>query len=158
MSLAYLLHSSFTDRVFTSVVLLVLIPVLIIHLRHRFVYPVMTLVGFLCALGLHPVAGEADFGGSLLGSVLGVAIFLPLFVVGRLIFRVEALGVGDVLLAGMIGGMVGYRLAPAAYLLGSLFGALASGWLLLIGRKRRRDYIPFGSGMCPAAIVVLIAR
>ncbi len=132
--LTYLLRSSSTDLVVTSVFLLVLIPALIIDLRHHLVSPVMTLVGFLCALGLNPVAGEVDLGGSLLGAVLGVAIFLPLFRIGRLIFRVKALGVGDVLLAGMIGGMVGYRLAPAAYLLGSLLGALASGWLLLIGR------------------------
>ncbi len=158
LPVAYLLRSSFTDLVVTSVFLLVLIPALIIDLRHHLVYPVMTLVGFLCALGLNPVAGEVDLDDSLFGAALGVAIYLPLFVLVRVIFEVEAPGFGDVLLAGIIGGMVGYELAPAAFLLGSLFGALASGWLLLIGRKGRRDYIPFGSGMCLAAIVVLIAR
>lgn len=158
LAMAYLLRSSFADLVVTSVFLLVLVPVLIIDLRHHLVYPVMPLAGFLCALGLNPVASEVDFTASLLGGLLGVVLFLLLFVLGPLIFRIEALGFGDVLLAGMIGSMVGYRHAPAAFLLGSLFGALASGWLLVMGRKGRRDYIPFGSGMCLAAIAVLIAR
>ncbi len=158
LSLVYLLRSSFADLVITSVYLLILIPVLIIDLGHHLVYPAMTLVGFLCDLGLNPVAGEVSIEDGLLGGCLGAAIFLPLFVLGCLIFWVEALGFGYVLLAGMIGAMVGYRLALAAFLPGSLFGALASGWLLLIGSKRRRDYIPFGGGMCLAAIMVLIAR
>jgi prepilin signal peptidase PulO-like enzyme (type II secretory pathway) len=49
-------------------------------------------------------------------------------------------------------------LEGSAFLLGSLFGALASGWLLVMGRKGRREYIPFGTGVCLAAIAVLIAR
>ncbi len=47
--LTYLLRSSSTDLVVTSVFLVVLIPVLIIDLRHHLMYSVMTLVGF-CAL------------------------------------------------------------------------------------------------------------
>lgn len=155
---AFATRSSLTDWVVTVGFLLLLTSLLLIDLRHHLVFPVMTLVGFVAALVLNPLAGEETFLSSLVGGLAGAGGFFLLFLLGLLIFRVQALGFGDVLLALMIGAMTGFRLMPGTLMLGTLLSAGASVGLLLLGRKGRRDYIPFGSGMCLAAIIVLVLR
>lgn len=149
---------STVDLVVTVVFLLLLTVALIIDLRHHLVYPLMPLTGFAAALLLNPLAGEVTFASSLAGGLAGAGAFLAIFLLGLLIFRTQALGFGDVLLALMIGAMVGFGLTPRALFLGMLFGAAASLGLLAVRRKALRDYIPFGSGMCLAAMLVLIER
>ncbi|MDP9379288.1 MAG: A24 family peptidase [Chloroflexota bacterium] len=158
LSLAYLLQGMTSDLLITSIFMIILVPTLIIDLRHHLVYPLMPLSGFLLGLVLNPIGDRVSFGDSLLGGLLGALAFLGLFLLGRLLFHVDALGFGDVLLAGMIGAMVGLGFVWAALFLGSLFGAFASIGLLLTRRMGRRDFIPFGSGMCLAAILVLAVQ
>ncbi len=56
----------------------------------------------------------------------------------------------------MIGAMVGFPLVVGTLFIGSVLGALAGGLLLIIRRRGRRDYIPFGSGMCLATMLMLV--
>ena len=158
LALAYVYRDSWPDLLVTSLFLLLLISILIIDLRHHLVYPAMPLLGFVTALPLNPIGGEASFPSALYGGVAGAAAFFLLFLLGLLLFRVQALGFGDVLLALMIGAMVGLPLTPAALLLGTVLGALGSLALLAFRRKGLGDYIPFGSGMCLAAMVVIVLR
>ncbi len=113
---------------------------------------------FFAGVALNPLAGESGVWSSLLGGLLGTVVFLLLFLVGLLVFRVKALGFGDVLLAGMIGSMTGVGLTLSALFLGALVSGPGSAALLLLRRKRSRDFIPYGVGMCLAAMLVLLAR
>ncbi len=158
VGLAYRLSASVADFLVTCVFVLLLIAILLIDLRHHLVYPLMPLAGVLLGLALNPVGGSAGFSSSLVAALLAALAFLGLFLLGKLLFGVEALGSGDVFLAAMIGAMVGAEFVWAALFLGSIFGAVASLVLLLARSHGRRDYIPFGTGMCLAAILVLVAR
>lgn len=158
LTLAYLLRGSALDAIVTSLFLLILIPILSIDLWYRLVYPVMPLANSLAGLALNPLAGEASVWSSLLGGLPGTVVFLLLFLVGFLVFRVEALGFGDVLLAGMNGSMTSVGLTLSALFLGALVSGAGSAALLLLRRKRSRDFIPYGVGMCLAAMLVLLAR
>ena len=156
--LAYLVDASISDIAVKGILMLLLISMLIIDLRHHLVYPLMALAGFLAGLVLNPLVGELSWWNGLLAAFLAALAFLGLFVVGRLLFRVEALGFGDVLLAGMIGSMVGLELVASTLFLGILISGLASAALLVMRLKGRQDFVPFGSGMCLAAILVLVIR
>lgn len=158
LALAWSTRSSLADAAVTAVFALILIPILIIDLLHHDVYPLMPLTGFIAGLALNPFAGEASFLGSLIGGLLGAVAFLVLFLVGLLLFRTDALGSGDIMLAGMIGAMAGFALTPLALLLGTILSGLGGGLLLVFRRKGMGDYVPFGSGMCLAAIIVLMLR
>lgn len=158
IGLAYVYRSSRADFWGTTTFLLLLIAITLIDLRHHLVYPLMPIVGFLAGAMLNPVTGEASSNSSLVGAAGATGAFLALFLLGLLLFRVQALGFGDVLLAAMIGSMVGWRLMPATLFLGAVLSSVAGLVLLLVRRKDMRDYIPFGSGMCIAAMVVLILR
>ena len=158
LALAYDRRTSIPDFLVTGVFVLLLISILIIDLRHHLVYPLMPLAGVVLGVLLNPVSGEVMFLSSFVGALLAAGAFLALFLLGLVLFRVQALGFGDVLLAGMVGSMVGFGLTPAALALGSILGAVAAVLLLLVRKKGMGDYIPFGSGMCLAAILVLISR
>ncbi len=158
LGLNYRLNASVADFVVTSIFALLLIAILLIDLRHHLVYPLMPLTGVLLGVVLNPIGGDIGATSSLLATLLATLAFLGLFLLGKFLFGVEALGSGDVFLAAMIGAMVGTEFVWAALFLGSIFGAVASLVLLVARSHGRRDYIPFGTGMCLAAILVLAVR
>lgn len=92
---------------------------------------------------------------SLLGIVAGAGIIWGMGVLGRVLFRKEAMGFGDVKFMGMIGGFtgpVGVVLAIlVACVLGSVIGILG----YVVTRSR---YIPFGPYLSLGAFVVLFFR
>lgn len=153
---AYLNRSSLAEWLITVSLVMLLISILLIDLQHHLVYPLMAVGGFVAALMLNPLTDDVTFLSSLVGGLVAAFGFLLLFVLGLVLFRVQALGFGDVLLALMIGAMVGFGRMPGTLLLGTLLGAGASLALLVFRLKGRQDYIPFGSGMCLAAILVLV--
>ena len=93
-------------------------------------------------------------------SSLGAAgVFLIFYLVARMLYGQAALGFGDVLLAGLIGGAVGATIGPTA-VFGTLFLGmiLASAGGVIVGLVRRRGlrtYFAYGSYLAAAAIIVL---
>ena len=91
------------------------------------------------------------------GAVIGYVSLLVVAVVGRLVFRREAMGLGDVKLLAMIGAYLGplsllfiFVVAPAG---GALFGVLSP---LARGRRIRGGTMPFGPFLAIGAIVYLL--
>jgi leader peptidase (prepilin peptidase)/N-methyltransferase len=91
------------------------------------------------------------------GGALAFALFLLLYGLGRCLFGRGALGPGDVKLAGLIGAIVGVEIAPYALALGILAAGAAAAILLLTGRARRGDVIPYGHFLALAAVACLAA-
>ena len=108
------------------------------------------------ALATLAAGGEGQLLSAVAGMLLAGGLFLALAVLGRRLFGRDALGMGDVKLAALIGALVGLERMPWALLLGVLLaGAVAAG-LLLSGRARRGDSLAYGSCLALAALVVLM--
>lgn len=75
--------------------------------------------------------------------LVGVAIGLGLFGVQYLISRGEWIGSGDILLGGVLGGLLGWRVTLGSFALAYILGALVAIPLLLIKRQVKQA-IPFG--------------
>jgi leader peptidase (prepilin peptidase)/N-methyltransferase len=112
---------------------------------------VITLPSYpLLALTLLPT-GEllrALLGGLALAALYGVLWFL----------RPEAMGLGDVKLAGLIGmaaGALGWQAWTVAAIGGQVLGALYAVILLLAGRATRDTQFPFGPFMLLGALTAL---
>jgi leader peptidase (prepilin peptidase) / N-methyltransferase len=70
-----------------------------------------------------------------------------------------ALGFGDVRLAPLIGGALGWlgvRYALLAFVLGAFLGAITGLALIALGRKGRRDPLPFGAFLAVGAVIALL--
>ena len=126
-----------------------------IDLQRRLVYPSVVMTGILASLLLNPLLCNTNLTNTLVGLLEGLIVFTLIFAIGIMIFRASALGVGDILLAAMIGGMVGARSALAALILGVVLAGVYATLLLITGKASRKSYFAFGAPLCVAAIVVI---
>lgn len=155
----------------------------VIDLEHRLIlYPTSlfgAVLGFIVGTSIHSRADGLLLGAgkSLLGGVFGFAVMLLLYQFGTLIARLrarrmqaagqaddeeEALGGGDVYLAGVLGLMLGWPYIWNALLLGVLLGGLFSIVFLAALVLRRRyssealmTFIPYGPYFILSAFYLL---
>jgi len=90
---------------------------------------------------------------SLLGMGVGAGVIWALGIVGRALFRKEAMGLGDVKLMAFVGGFLGWQLALLAIVLGAVVGAIVGLLMLLRTRDTR---LPFGPYLSLGAIVAML--
>ncbi len=90
---------------------------------------------------------------SLVGMFLGAGVIWALRVVGRALFRKEAMGLGDVKLMAFVGGLLGWKLALLAIVLASFIGAAVGLVVLAVTRERR---IPFGPYLSAGALLAAL--
>jgi leader peptidase (prepilin peptidase)/N-methyltransferase len=115
------------------------------------VYPALMALILIAALFDHKALAAMLFGLIIYGG-----LFLLLYGLGFLLYRTEALGLGDVKLALLIGLMIGWPAIVQALILGGLFGAAISLLLLGMGVATRRTYIPYGIFMATGAVLALL--
>ncbi|MBI4064495.1 MAG: prepilin peptidase [Elusimicrobia bacterium] len=92
---------------------------------------------------------------SLLGILAGSALYWLFAAIGKKIYKEEAMGGGDIKLAGAIGACLGPGHLFGVIVLSSALGLLYALPLLLSGRLKRRDPIPYGPFLSAAAIIIL---
>ncbi len=83
---------------------------------------------------------------------LGASLF---FLVLHLVTRGRGMGMGDVKLAGLMGLVLGFPGIVVALMLAFLTGALVGVILILIGKKRFGEHIPFGPFLTSATWISL---
>jgi len=151
-----------------EVLILALVPVTFIDLRLTIIPDRITKPGMvvapifsLMAPGLHRtewLTGEglsepmAALLLSLLGMLAGAGAIWGMGVLGKALFRKDAMGFGDVKLMGMAGGFVGPVGVLLAILIGCVAGSVGGILAFVITRSR---YIPFGPFLSVGTVGVL---
>ncbi|HLJ61964.1 MAG TPA: prepilin peptidase [bacterium] len=132
-----------------------LVIVFFIDLDHRIIPNAITYPGIaLGILGAVPAGWGAVAGSVLTAGALGGGLFL-VTVLGSMIAGAEAMGLGDVKLAAMIGAFLGWPIGALAILLGIFVGGVVGVVLLASRTKGRRDYVPFGPMLAGGALLAL---
>ena len=156
VGLALLVHGFSFAALESFALSAILLTILRIDWQHHAIYTITIWPGILLAL----VFALAHSPGRLLSaSVAGAAaafVFLLLFILAIVIYKRRALGFGDVLLAGLIGTMVGLEWVTYAILLGMILAAVGGLFLVAIRVKKRTDYIPYGAYLSLGAIVTVL--
>lgn len=93
--------------------------------------------------------------GSLTGALAGGAVVLFFAVVGKAVFRKDALGFGDVKLMAMVGAFFGWKVAVMTFFVSPFFGLLYGIPLLVF---RDEHVMPFGPFLSMAAVLVIVFR
>lgn len=88
---------------------------------------------------------------ALAGGLCGALLLLLVVVLSR-----GGMGMGDVVLAGLLGLMVGFPLVFVALFLSILAGGIVAAVLLISGRKKRKEMLPFGPFLCLGGMVTLL--
>ena len=86
-----------------------------------------------------------------LGGAIGFVIFLVIAIVSR-----GGMGWGDVKLAALIGLATGFPQVILAVIMGAILGGIVAVALMIAGKRKRREAIPFGPFLAVAAMVTLL--
>lgn len=122
--------------------------------RRRRIPHALTLGGSALALAWRGIdSAEAVFDGAL-GLLAGLALFGAIYAISQRAYGPDALGFGDVMLAGLIGAGVGLPDLLWALALGLLLTGAAAGILLASGQSRRSS-LPFGPWLVAGALLVV---
>lgn len=137
--------------------------------------PLTPVVGFIWAIGLigiwfvvlrsasaactRPLSGAIcsldALAASFVGLTVGAGMIWAVRIVGRLALGVEAMGLGDVILAGTIGSFIGWQGAVVVFFVAPFFG-------LIFGLLRRcfntESQIPYGPFLCLGTLVYVVWR
>jgi leader peptidase (prepilin peptidase)/N-methyltransferase len=92
--------------------------------------------------------------GSLLGAMVGAFVVWITRILGTLVFRKVAMGLGDVHLMLGVGAVIGATGATIAFFLAPFFGMLWAFYMLIFRRGREIPYGPFLS-LATAAVMLL---
>lgn len=132
-----------------------------VDLEHMILPDRVTIGGIVAGLALSPLVpsmhGTDSRLDALIASGIGAAVgFGTLYavrVLGRLLFRKEAMGFGDVKWLGAFGAFLGWKGALVSIVLSSFAGSVIGIALVLSGRKALQSKIPFGPYLALAAVL-----
>ena len=107
-----------------------------------------SLGGLVMGLGLSLIDGTAGLRKAVIGAVVGFGLFWVVAVLGKVAFRKEAMGGGDIKMMAMIGAFTGWVGVVVTTFLGAVIGLAVFAPIALSGRKK---LVPFGVFLAVAA-------
>jgi leader peptidase (prepilin peptidase) / N-methyltransferase len=94
--------------------------------------------------------------GALLGAVVGGALFALVMWLGKIVFKKEAMGFGDVKFAAMLGAFLGAINILLIMVLASFLGSIIGICMIIFSRKEgKTSYVPFGPFLVAAALITI---
>lgn len=127
-----------------------------VDLEHRLIYDISVYPAIAGLLAVALLFDHKALASMLFGVVICGGLFALLYGLGFLLYRTEALGLGDVKLAILIGMLVGWPGILTALIITALVGA-ATGMLVLgLGSASSRSYIAYGTAMAAGAAAALL--
>lgn len=106
---------------------------------------------------LHEKATALEgFTAAVVGAALGAGILWLVGVFGKIIFKKDAMGLGDVKLLGGIGALLGWRSVLFTIIISSVLGSFVGVGLILTRKKELQSRIPYGPYLALAAILWIL--
>ncbi len=95
---------------------------------------------------------------SLTGVIIGALIVAFLMIIGKIVWKKEAMGGGDLKLLAAIGAFLGWKGVFLSIFFGSIMGTIISLLLIYSKRKKWDDYVPFGPYLAIGAIIAILYK
>jgi leader peptidase (prepilin peptidase)/N-methyltransferase len=133
---------------------LTLVAVFFIDLEHQIIPNALTYPGIAIGLATAALSAHLPWLQSLLGAAVGAGAFVGVAVLGRVLFRKESMGGGDVKLAAMLGAFLGVGRILLVFVLSAAIGLVISLIAMAVSEKLRRErVIPFGPFIALATLL-----
>ncbi len=106
---------------------------------------------------MHGVEGHwAGLVQSLMGLAAGFGLFYAISILGKLVFKKDAMGFGDVKLMGTLGAFLGWESVLFITFVSSLLGAVIGLLFIALGKRELQSKIPFGPYIALAAVIWIL--
>jgi len=97
-----------------------------------------------------------DLKSSVIGAMAGYLILWSVYQLFKLLTKKEGMGFGDFKLLAALGAWVGISYLPQIILVSSVVGSIAGICMLLMGKTRQQQPIPFGPYLAAAGWIALL--
>ena len=97
-----------------------------------------------------------DLKSSVLGAIAGYLILWSVYQLFKLVTKKEGMGYGDFKLLAALGAWIGFSYLPQIILLSSVVGSIAGISMLIIGKTKQQQPIPFGPYLATAGWIALL--
>jgi leader peptidase (prepilin peptidase)/N-methyltransferase len=132
----------------------ILLGIAITDARHYIIPDEFSFGGLAIGLLLSLRGGAAGLLDALLGAAVGFGLLYAVAVVGKWLFKEEAMGGGDIKMMAMVGAFVGWKGVLLTIFLGALLGTVV--FVPLTLQKKR--LVPFGVFLAVGAAVTFLAQ
>lgn len=145
--LAFLSYGLSYDLLFIIPIISILIVIAGIDMHYQIIYDwlwislLIITSGYVLYLGL--TKWEVPYE-NFIGASIGFLSFLLIRVVGKLVAKQEVLGMGDVILMGIAGLLLNYKVWLFVLLVGSLLGSIIEITLLILKKREKGEPVAFG--------------
>jgi leader peptidase (prepilin peptidase) / N-methyltransferase len=129
-----------------------LVVVALIDLDHKIIPNIITLPGILAGLSLSLQLLPITPLTSLLGVLIGGVLFYLIALISK-----GGMGGGDIKLIAMIGAFLGWHGTLFTIFSSALLGAVVGIMLMVLGKKGRKDKVPFGPFLSFGAILFMLS-
>lgn len=149
--------------VFLCLVCTTLIMILLSDIRYSIIPDELIIAGCIFAtIGVFPdILSGRDWGSRLspvLGAAIGAGIIYAINLIGRLVYKKDALGMGDLKLMVVCGIVCGTSGTVIALLMGILAAAFWFGGAIVLKRVRSEEYMPLGPFLVFGTLFTLCLR
>jgi leader peptidase (prepilin peptidase) / N-methyltransferase len=135
-----------------------------VDFEHMIIPDRVSLGGIVLGLVLSPLIpslhGETNWLRALMWAGVGLAagsgILWIVGVIGKLIFRKEAMGMGDVKLLGALGAFLGWQAVLFIVMVSSLIGSIVGIGLIVSRKQEWQSRIPYGPYISMAAVIWIL--
>ncbi|MBI5740328.1 MAG: prepilin peptidase [Nitrospirae bacterium] len=141
-----------------------LVVIFFIDLDHQIIPDSITLPGTVLAVILGSTilpdpflrGGMLGVKSSIIGALAGGGSFYLIAVIGKAILKKDAMGLGDIKMMAMVGGLLGWKGVILTTFLGSLFGSVVGVSLIKLKGREWGGRIPFGPYLAAGALISLL--
>ena len=128
-----------------------LVVITAIDLEHQIIPDLITLPGIAAGVVATLATGRITWAESLIGIAVGGGLFFAIILVSG-----GGMGGGDMKLGAMFGAFLGWKVTLLAIFVAVLLGGTLALGLLVTGRMRRKDPIPFGPFLAAGGAIGLL--
>ncbi len=89
------------------------------------------------------------------GLALGAGVIWAMAWLGKKIYKMDAVGEGDIFLMGGLGALLGWQGVVSTLVMGAFFGSVYGVGLMLMKKAGRRDHMPFGPFLALGGVINL---
>jgi len=97
-----------------------------------------------------------DLKSSIIGAMAGYLILWSVYHLFKILTKKEGMGFGDFKLLAALGAWVGFNYLPQIILVSSIVGSVAGITMLVIGKTKQQQPIPFGPYLAVAGWIALL--
>ena len=134
----------------------VLIALTLIDLKKQLLPDSMTLPLLWFGIFISLFEVFTDLKSSVIGAMAGYLILWSVYHLFKLLTKKEGMGFGDFKLLAALGAWIGFSYLPQIILISSVVGSIAGISMLLIGKTKQQQPIPFGPYLAIAGWIALL--